>query len=332
MAGEIWHSRAAIGKQTDPNIAVPATRRLYLRDPLVTKEADSHSQHFATGGRDNVRAHRKGPYQVGGSFVVPVSSDELVEPMLMTLDGTVVPTQPNVPLAPSAYSWKFKPGPILTPVTLEYNDGANDFGGVGLLGNSFEIAGSVNDENLATFDLFGRDRILAALTPALPGRLPTFFEGWEVELYIDPEGATPGTTLITDALISWKVKVDNKMTRKYFGQNTKLARGINMGEVEITASIVFEAVSPFALAEMARWENDELCILRLAFGQNVDYGGGVMSAINIDMPGAWMSHDASGDDEGSRTYEMELTYVYDETMQAGIEVELVNERAVAFAA
>lgn len=332
MAGELWRSVAAIGKQVDPNVGVAATRRLYVRDPLLTKEADSRAHRFATGSRDNVRAHTKGPFRAGGSFAVPVSSAELVEPLLMTVNGGVTPTQPDALNAPTAYRWYFTPGPVLDAVSLEYNDGARDFRGIGYHGNSIAIAGSVGDENLATLDLFGRDRILQALTGGLPQRVPTFFEGWETELYIDPFGDTPGTTLITDALISWNVNFNNQMGRKYFGQNTKAARGITSGELEITASIVFEAASAAALDMLNAWEDDELMTIMLKFGQNNNYGGTIDEAVNIIVPGAWTTHDASGEDEGTRTYEMELTYVYEPTLGAGIAFELINERATAYAA
>lgn len=332
MAGELWHSRAAIGKQVDPNVAVAATRRLYVRDPMLTKEADSRDHRFATGTRDNVRAHSKGPFRAGGSCAVPVSANELVEPLLMTVRGGVVPTQPDAILAPTAYRWVFTPGEVLDTVTLEYNDGARDHQGVGYNGNSLTIAGAVGDENIATMDLFGRDRVLSALTGGLAQRVPTFFEGWETELYIDPFGDTPGTTLITDALISWNVAVNNQMGRKYFGQNTKAARGITTGELEITASIVFEAVSPAALDMLEAWEDDDMVTVMLKFGQNNNLGGTIDEMVAVTVPGAWATHDASGEDEGTRTYEMELSYVYEPVLGAGIQFELINERPTAYAA
>lgn len=332
MAGELWHSVAAIGLQTDPNVAVAATRRLYVRDPMLTKEADSRVHRFATGGRDNVRAHTKGPFRAGGSCAVPVSANELVEPLLMTVRGGVVPTRPDIALAPTAYRWLFTPGPTLDVVTLEYNDGARDHQGIGYNGNSLTIAGAVTDENLCTLDLFGRDRIINPITAGLPQRVPTFFEGWETELYIDPFGDVPGTTLITDALISWNFTFNNQMGRKYFGQNTKAARGITTGELEVTASIVFEAASAAALDMLTAWEADDMVTIMLKFGQNNNLGGTVDESVSIVIPGAWTTHDASGDDEGTRTYEMELTYVYEPTLGAGVQFELINERATAYAA
>lgn len=332
MAGELWRAVAAIGKQTDPNVAVPATRRLYVRNPMLTKEADSRPHPFATGTRDNVRAHTKGPFRAGGSCELPASANELVEPLLMTVNGGVTPTQPDVLNAPTAYRWLFKPGEVLDAVTLEYKDGARDFQGIGYHGNSITIAGSVGDENIATMDLFGRDRVLNALTGGLAQRVPTFHEGWETELYIDPFGDTPGTTLITDALISWNVEFNNQMGRKYFGQNTKVARGITTGEMQATASIVFEAASAAALDMLNAWEADELMTLVLKFGQNNNLGGTVDEMVAVTVPGAWTTHDASGEDEGTRTYEMELTYVYEPTLAAGIQFELINERATAYAA
>lgn len=332
MAGELWRAVAAIGKQIDPNVAVPATRRLYVRDPLLTKEADSRVHKFATGARDNTRAHTKGPFRAGGSCAMPVSANELVEPLLATVRGGVVPTQPDAVLAPTAYRWLFTPGEVLDAVTLEYNDGSRDFRGIGYHGNTLTIAGAVGDENLATFDLFGRDRIRGALTTGLGQRLPTFYEGWETELYIDPFGDTPGTTLITDALISWNITFNNQMGRKYFGQNTKAARGITTGELEATASIVFEAASDAADDMLQAWEDDDMVTVMLKFGQNNNLGGTIDEMVGVVVPGAWTTHDASGEDEGTRTYEMELTYVYEPVLGAGIQFELINERATAYAA
>src|SRR4029453_9613555 len=146
--------------------------------------------------------------------------------------------------------WVFKPGTTMDAWTIEWNDGANPWEGRGYQIDELTIAGAVNAENLVTGTLFGRGVAVDASPPAgLTQRVPTELEGWQTRLYIDALGAVPGTTVVPCTLLSWDVALRNNLMRKYCADNSLAAGGVNFGELEIEASVMFEAATTAAVAE-----------------------------------------------------------------------------------
>lgn len=59
-------------------------------------------------------------------------------------------------------------------------------------------------------------------------------------------------------------------------------------------------------------------------------GGGQPYFVAVDVPGAWQAVDLGGEDEGTRTYELQLHYVYDPTNAFGVRVLAQNDRSAAW--
>ncbi len=265
MPGELWRERVQIGKELTLGIGAAATRVAYLRNVSLTRERSSNPWRFATGGRDNQRVHTQGSVEAGGSVELPVSANELIEWLLITLNGGVTPTTPGG--AVNARLWDFRPGTALDSLTLERNNGARIERATGVQGTRLQIAGEVGGENIATIDLFATEREddFGALTTGLAERVPTFLEGWQTRIYLDALGATPGTTEITDLLHTWQVTVDNQLERFYTAQNSLSSQGNNIGELDITAELLFRAGAAQALTELLNWDNNVQRLLRLEF-------------------------------------------------------------------
>lgn len=327
MSGELWRSVTAIGKEVTPGTSVPATRKLYLRDPKLTREREPRLHKFATGGRDNQRALTLGPQMAGGSFSLPMSNEEIVELLLIGVKGGVTPT----PLGTAVKLWTFKPDPVLDAATIEWDDGARGWEAAGCHLDELTIAGSVSGENEVSGTIFARSVVQATVTAALGERVPVFIEGWQTRLFVDAFGGTPGTTVMAGTLISWDVAFRNNLGRKYFADNLNASGAVTVGELEIECTLVFEASPAAALTEFQNWDAATKRLIRLEFQDETRFiEGAFRPFVTVDIPGGWTAVDLGGDDEGTRSYELGFNYVYDSVLAAGIQFRAQNMRATAY--
>lgn len=329
MAGELWLASAALGVESVYGTAVAATRRVYWRDPVLTRERTYHEKRYATGRRANVMNAKLGAVVAGGRFVQEVSADEMVETLLLGVQGGRTPTN----LGSGAYQWDFAPGNgPLDSATLEGNDGANDWQEYGVYINQIRLAGTPGDgENLLTNDLFGKERVLLG-TPADPAqRTPSSIEGWETAVYIDGFGAY-GTTLIEHAVTSWDLTFNNNLGRKYFADNTLETGKVTVGQVDVTLEVGFEASTAIADAEYANWDAATKRSIQFVFGGNELIGGSYYKTVKLTVHGAWAAMDTGQSGAGTREYRARLTGVFEPTLGDVIQWQLINDRATAWGA
>lgn len=326
MAGELWRQYYQIGKETTAGTTVAATRRMYFNvdNSNLTRERPARPKKFATGTRDNVRAMTLGSVEVSGSIEMPLSASEIIELLLMGIEGGVTPT------GSGPYVWTFTPGTALDAATLEWYDGARGWDAGGMYVNKLTFEGSVEDEAMVKAELFGLNMAIATPTSSLTERVPDFIEGWETKLYIDNFGGTPGTTAVTGTLINWSVEIDNQLERKYFANNTQTAGALPIGELMVTAKLLFEASPAGTATEYGYWDAVTKRLVRLEFGQNEVISGSDKKYVTIDLPGAWDGVDLGQTDKGTRVYEMSLQYIYDPTNSFGLQIECQNSRSSAY--
>lgn len=330
MPGETWREQWQCGKEVTYATPVAATRKVYVIDPTITRERQPRPKRFATGTRDNQRAHTLGPVAVGGQVKLDVSGAELLE-WLEILFGAATVTTPSG--ATNARLHTFKPSNTLSSMTIERNDGANLKRATGIMANQMTIAGSVDAENTATFDLFGSDYAdWAGPLTTLADRTPGFLEGWQCNGYLDAFGGTPGTTQIANALINWNIQVGNNLDRKYWAGNTQAAGAVTLGELDVTATVTLEAAAALTDTEVANWEAQTGRLLRLEFiGPADGIEAGFEESVIIDLPGNWSTVNFNGEAANTRCYELGLNYVYDPALAAGIKVLCQSARTAAFA-
>lgn len=275
MAGELFRGTFQAAVEVTAGTPVsPATRVLYV-DPtsVLTRVRKPNPHMFMTQTRDNVRALTAGPVEAAGTMKIPMSADEIIEPLLLGIKSGVTPTTPGGTVL--GRLWTFTPSSATLPAsaTIEWYDGARAWQGAGMQVNTLDITGSVLGTNDISLGLFGQNIVpLSAITGALTQRTPSFFEGWETQLFIDAFGGTPGTTAIPGQLISWSVKFGNNLARKYTANNTLAASATPIGTMLATADLVFEAASSTVMNEYFSWENGSASptkrLVRLRFGNN----------------------------------------------------------------
>lgn len=330
MAGELWRVKGQAAVEVTAGTPVAATRPVYWKDLVFTNERDGTMWDFPVGRRDNVLDHTLGPVQIGGSGSLPMSSSEIIELLLTGIKGGVTPTQPAAISDPTVYLWTFKPGNTLDSMTVEWNDAARAWQIAGVRANSLKFSGSVGGENTIAAEFFGTAMVLNALTGGLADRTPSFMRGWETKLYIDAFGGTAGTTNIAATLISWEITIGNNLVREYYADNTQNAADVTPDPLAITARLTVRASSTQAATEFANWNAETKRLIRVEWGQNKVISNAYKEFVTVDVPGSWTAVGLGGNENNRRTYELNLQYVYDPTLAAGVQVRAQNTRSVAW--
>jgi len=217
MPGELWRSTTAVALEASYGVGVPSTRRTFFDSPTFERTRAARPHMFADGTRTNTRAFTMGPIVSGAKALKqPLSADEIVELLLMGVQGGV---------SPLGGTWTFRPQSASAPLDsgcFEWFDGARAWQIAGCYVNKLSIKGSVDKSNDVDVEIFGKTfDPLDAVTTGLPDRVPSVIEGWMTKLYVDPAGTAPGTTLVPGTLINWDITaVDNQLARKYFADGT----------------------------------------------------------------------------------------------------------------
>lgn len=330
MSGELWRRFMQVGKETVYGTPVAATRRAYYApESNLTRTRSVNRVKAATGTRDQVVDAKARAVVAGGSITMPMGADEILELLLMSIKGGVTPTTTL-----GASTWVFTPGNTLDSATVEWFDGYRAWQGAGMQVNQLRIARSAgeNSDITITADLFGKDLAVmgGGMTGSLAERVPDTIEGWETAIYIDNFGATAGTTLFSNKLISADLTLDNGMGRKYYGDNTIATGQVTMGELEITGQFTFEADAG-TYAEYQNWDSATKRLVRLQFGNNTGVGtGSAKKTVNLDIPGVWDVVDLTQEDAGTRVYRFNYGFVRDPTNGWPVRVTAINGRATAW--
>lgn len=339
-AGEEWRETIQIGQESTPGTLVTTTRKLYGTSSMgrsnaggFTRKRPAHLIDVMTGTRDNQRDIKLRAVQVDGTFEQPISADEIVEILLATLSSGVTPTTVDT----SARLWTFKPNSTSsTPVdaqTWQWFDGANNWKIGGVRVNELTLKGDVKQDTSLQAKLFGQSMAITSADTAIADRLPDFIEGWEVALFIDAFGGTPGTTAVSSSLINWDVTIKNNLGRKYFGNNTINLGAVIVGVIGIQANILLEASVAETITEYNDWDAATKRLVRLQLGNNELVGAiSAKKLINIDIPGSWTAVDLTPEDAGTKVFKFSLDYVYDAVNAFGIQIEAQNARSTAYSA
>jgi hypothetical protein len=327
--GEVYAVKSQIGKEVTAGTSVAATRIMYFQEPVLQDESETMFHDFPTGTRDQTLEATSGVKVISGRVVQPVSADENLELLNIGLNGTPTITTPGG--GTNTRDHTFIPG-IPASATLELDDGAREWEGAGIRATSLRFAGNVREGNTLTAELFGMDLTAAALTGALTGRQPTFYNGRETKLYIGAFGADPtGFAAVPGFLINWDVSFNMNLGRKYTANNTDVASAIPLGVVGAEATFTFEAINAQALTQFTNHRNATKLAIRLEFGNNATIETTLKRTLWLDLPGAWRSKDLGGTDETTRTYEFRWQYVRDATMGYPFRVVARCSRTAAFA-
>jgi hypothetical protein len=327
MPAELWRRVAQVGKETVAGTPVVATRRMYVRDLNMNNGRPTNFKRFDVRRRDNQLAATQGPDQPEGSGTVDVSADELME-WLETAFGAPTTTTPGG--ATTARQHVYKPSTTVPTMTVEFDDAANVNRMSGVRVNTLEFSGDASGEMSVAVGLFGQGFTdsfgsLAALTD----RVPTFLDAWQTTFAVAALGGTPA--VVADTLISWRVNVNNALSRVYTANNTQSATAINFGELDVSGNISLLASSAGAAAEMAAWAANTPRLLQIEhLGPANGIETGHRRTVRITVPVAFEAPDRGQESQGSRAYQLPFRYLYGAAEGYGIQVTLINSRTASF--
>lgn len=332
MAGELWRSTFQFGKEVTPGTSVAATRKMYFRreGSMLSTPREARVHRFMTASRSTARKVTRGPKAPGGGLVLPLSSSEIIELLLLGVQGGVTPTTPA--MATNTRLWTFKPSTAdLDSATIEWRDGPRDWEGAGYRVNTLTMAGSVGGEITVTADLFGVNLVAAAITGALSDRVPDFIEGWQSKLYVDAFGGAAGTTVVAGTLMNWTVTINNNLDRSYTADNTLAANEVHSGEIDVTAQMTFKASAAAALTAFNDLEAGTEKLVRL---EHQDETGFIETTfrrfVTVDLPGQWTAIDLSQSEGPIRTYQLDYQAYYDPTNAYDVQIRAQNNRTSAY--
>lgn len=329
MAGELWRETIQIGKETTPGTSVAATRKMYFENVSMDRKREARLHEFATGTPDQARAQTLGAVEAMGSFEMALSSDEIVEIALITIQGGVTPTTPGG--ATLSRLWTFKPGVAdLDSASIERDDGARVRTLAGARGNSLRFQGRVGGDNRVSVELFGTDYVTDTLTGALASRTPTFIEGWETKAYIEAFGGTPGTTPLA-GLLNWNIQIQRNLGRVYTANNTLGANRVAPGKINVSGSFLVDAQDAAAQQLLTDWDAETYRMLRLEWGQNEIIETTLKRFVTLDVPLALSDPGLNAEDQAIRAYEFTFNGLYEPTtLAAMLQLRAQNTRLTAY--
>jgi hypothetical protein len=255
----------------------------------------------------------------------------------LTAPGNGTQFAPTV--APTgAYKWVFKPGNGVDPQTYEWFDGYRAWRAFGCKMEDLKFTGDVKADTKVTGTYWARDLQNSATVPAfttmsgpLADRVPSYIQGWESKLYLDPIGAVAGTTNVPQTMALWDVTLKNNQGRKYWADNTTAAEGIILGELGIQAGFTLEG-NAAGFQEYQNWDAGVKRLARIELGNNGANLGttNVKPKVWIDIPGVWTATDLTPENDGTKAYKFTYDYQYDVTNAFGIQITVFSSRATAY--
>jgi hypothetical protein len=332
VPGQTYLQQFRCGRETTFGVAVVPTRRLYFMPGSGLAPGGSATRHtFLTGTRDQTLAATPGVQEPAGPFEMRVSHDECLE-VLACFFGPATVTTPGGGTTTRLHT--FTPGTAPDSMTIQWDDGARPWQSRGVYVNTMRIAGTASGTNALSGEFFGVETIQTALTGTATARQPSFFEGYETQLYLENmTGADNyGTTLIAAgaSITSWSVELNNNLGRVYTAANTQAMNEAVVNPMEATGTVTFKASGATALTEYTNFRAATPRRMRLRFGTNDILEGALTAFFDLDIGMVWTSFNLLGEEAGIRLYEAGFGFIFDSVANFGVRVRCQNARTAAF--
>lgn len=301
-----------------------ATRRLYGKGTLNHNFGWEDAVVDSGTYDKNYISPAQGVEVAGGSISFPLFVDQLPEILRMAVANTPAS---GSDAGDGAYQWAFTPGDTLDFATLEWHDGHEAWGMRNAQINTLRIAGAAASGMLTVDATFiGSALAPTTMTPSLEEEQHYATPGWQVKLYDDALGATPGTTAVEATLIAYSVDLNNNLNPKYFGDNKQEAQKYSRGDRVMTFDLSLEA-SAAAEAVFANYKDGAERLIRLELGNNKVIGGTIKESLTIDIPCKLKAVDIGGEDAGTRMWRVTGENVYDKVNAFAFAIIVLNRRA-----
>lgn len=261
------------------------------------------------------------------SFEGGLDLDDIVEMLKVAARGAVTSTQPDAPGNPNVRNWTFLTADTAPDtVTLRWDAAGDVFLAAYAMADFIEIAGGVSGGDV-TVRLGGpcKDMVAASALTSIADVVNRITQGWETKLFLDAFGAAPLTTAVDGALLSWRVRLANGLTRFRGSQNdrlfTRLTRNLRVVESELVVDMATQANT-----EITNRRAVTKRIIGLRIGNNDLISTTYNKKLDLAIPGAWTSSPIA-EDGGVSTVQLSHRAVYDATNAYAFRALVQNTRA-----
>ncbi len=318
--GDIALRSMQVGIESAYGTAVAATREWYGQGTINGVDQEPIMVSEDRGSYDEFHRASQHVLNYEWSFTGGLDLNDAVEMLLMAVNGTVTPTGSN------PYVWAFAPGNTLDSATIEWDASGAIWEAPGSMVETLSMEGSANGEDV-TIELAGpcKTRTTTTLT-TVAAHTTNVVQGWELKLFLDAMGATPGTTEVSSTILSWNLELVNNLQRTRRGDNTRLINSLSRGRRALTGNILCEIDTATIRTLMTQQEAVTEKLIRLQLGNNVIITGSDKYYLNIDIPCA-ISTNIVEDDEETSVVSFDFKNMYDATNSFSYKFTVQNGRA-----
>lgn len=308
-----------IGLESTYGTAVAATRPWYGQGAIKPVSPEPTMRNEDRGSYDAFHRASQPVLHYDWEFSGGLDLDDVVEQLKLAVNSTTTPS------GAGPYVWAFTPGNNLASMTAEWDASGKVWELDGCQADTFKLSGRANGEDVELeMSGPGRARADSSLT-SLSDHTTNVVQGWELKLYIDGLGDTPGTTEVAGTIISWEVEVVNALTRRHKGDNTRYINALTRGRRMISGNILL-CLNSSALTEITNQEAVTERLLRLEIGNNTIISGADKYYMYIDIPCVLKTHEIGEDGEES-TVSLEFSSIYDVTNAFAYRFTVQNNRS-----
>jgi hypothetical protein len=195
----------------------------------------------------------------------------------------------------------------------------------------FELSFKAGEAVMVTANIAGRQVALQAFTSSTAATTPTVFEilTSKGKVYVDESTATPGTTQITNEILSGSLKVKTGLVAVPTADGALTFSFVKGTRPDVTLELVFEH-STFAIAEKVKWRAGTERLYRLDFSGSALTSTGTVygtKKLIVDVAGKYEKFSALADDNGDDTITATLRGGYSATAALFLKFVVVNELA-----
>jgi hypothetical protein len=333
--GETVLRRIQAGVETTRGVAVPATRRIY--GTLTPNRGQAHR--FAVEDRgtfvDKMRGNLK-LVEAGGTIAADATFEDLPFYASLFLRGTATPSGSGL----LGYTYTVSPdmtSDTLKTVTLEAGDESVSWQGPFGTVDAADFTLGLDEALTVSMATFTSDWVpqsyteyptsYTGFTAGVADHAVESVMGYQSSLYLDPAGATPGTTHITGRFIGATFGYHNQNKRKYFGDGTATFTKLGRGRRQVHCQVTFEAPD---LQQYALYAKNQPVVARIAMTGTPITGstGPVDKAMYFDFWGIFDTF-TIGNRDTNTTFQFDLQAVYDIAAGKECAITVLNGNAAA---
>lgn len=217
-----------------------------------------------------------------------------------------------------AYSAPIGTAPVPRIMTIVYGDGADAYSAAGMVAKTLNISGQTGEPIKFNVDFVGTG-VNSGTLASLADRAVNVALGSDVELYIDPPGTAPGTTLIPSGFFTFALNVETNRDNLFaLGDLSPRDYYDRIWDGTLNLSLELDSTTKQYMDDIIGASDvfSKIVRIKVTDGTNVlqiDFSGFVQSAPELYT-----------DNDGVVSVDLSLAGTYDAVMGNWLNIEVIN--------